>query len=595
MASRAGLEPRSQQPFYTTITNVKEVFTDGQGKPASVDLPLVTLPAGTVLFRGIRIPNVQEGEDVRYFYRDFLGDPEGTSDVCLSPTHNVFFYPIPYVMFGAHNVGSTFQSIQMVVLVHPITVVCSISPSKWVRGITNRFGGSAPYQKCSTVRGDRCHRLSAKEEEALKYDNCLTPEYQKKSGTRGWMAIADLDSINPMKIQGDGPMLSYIQGLEKRMPGEGGALLASLYTDDNRHAGYPEIAMYPYKNHKGLLTRKCRTERNAISLIAEEAGADNLNYLPIATITKDGVIDMVGGHFMYDRLSVKENTFTRTAANQQPEIEGNLRGLMKRLESQGITLPFYGKGTLSFDMRTGFYVLPQVLQQKESLYLPLRSPQEKWTSLTYSLLFRTFMSSKYMEVEESTGLKRAMIFNRPPVLAEIFKKVGIEMPKGFSGLLGRAAGLFKKNMTPVAKAAAAPASLAARPASLTLAARPASLTLAARPASLARPTAASLTERATALEPAQRQYEESVRLSKVASRKYPTFEESLDTYPPYVAPPPAPPPNTSLPPWKRGGTRSAASKNSKSKTRKSKSRRSHASFARLFRDVWKQHVQVKHQ
>jgi hypothetical protein len=383
MASRPpALDPGSQQPFYTTITTVKEAFIDNQGKPGSVDLPLVTLPAGTVLFRGIRIPNVAAGEDVRYFYRDFLGDPEGTSEVCLSPTHNVFFYPIPYVMFGAHNVGSTFQSIQMVVLVHPITLVCSISPSKWVRGITNRFGGTAPYQKCSTVRGDRCHRLSAKEEEALKYDNCLTPEYQQKSGTRGWMAIADLDSINPMKIQGDGPMLTYIQELEKRMPGEGASLLASLYTDDNRHAGYPEIAMYPYKNHKGLFKRKCRTERNAISLIAEEAGADNLNYLPIATITKDGVIDMVGGHFMYDRLSIKENTFTRAATNQQPEIEGNLRGLMKRLESQGITLPFYGKGTLSFDMRTGFYVLPQVLQQKESLYLPLRSPQEKWTSLT---------------------------------------------------------------------------------------------------------------------------------------------------------------------------------------------------------------------
>jgi hypothetical protein len=175
------------------------------------------------------------------------------------------------------------------------------------------------------------------------------------------------------------------------------------------------------------------------------------------------------------------------------------------------------------------------------------------------------MPAKYMELEEGTGLQRAMIFNRPPVLADIFKKVGIEMPKGFSGLLGRAAGLFKKNMTPAVKASAA--------------------SLTARAAALSPPTSS-----------AQRQYEESVRLSKVASRQYPTFEESLATYPAYVPPPPAPPPNTSLPPWKRGGTRSAAaSKKSKSKTRKMKSKCSHESFARLFRDVWKQHVQVKHQ
>jgi hypothetical protein len=163
-----------------------------------------------------------------------------------------------------------------------------------------------------------------------------------------------------------------------------------------------------------------------------------------------------------------------------------------------------------------------------------------------------------MELEEGTGLQRAMIFNRPPVLADIFKKVGIEMPKGFSGLLGRAAGLFKKNMTP-AGPRHAPAS-----------------------------TAAAL---APSTSSAQRQYEESVRLSKVASRQYPTFEESLNTYPPYVPPTPGPPPNTSLPPWKRGGTRSRT-KNSKSKTRKAKP--SHTSFGRLFRDVWKQHVQVKH-
>ena len=93
-------------PFYVQVTPVKETWNDVFGTPAEFDFPMVTLPPGTVLFRGVKIPNTAEGDDARYFYKDYLGDPEDKDTVCLNPTHNTFFYPFPYVAFGAHNVGA---------------------------------------------------------------------------------------------------------------------------------------------------------------------------------------------------------------------------------------------------------------------------------------------------------------------------------------------------------------------------------------------------------------------------------------------------------------------------------------------------------
>jgi len=245
------------QPFYYQITPTNEVYKTAAGLSTSLDLPLITLPPGTVLFRGMKVPNPAE-VDSRVFYRDYLGDPEGTRHVCMRPTQNVFFYPFPYVAFGANEVGKTFYMMQMVVLVHPVNVVCSINPSQWVRGMGQRFDGTAPYRRCDTFPLS-CHPLTQREKEGLSYDNCLSPEYQVRSGTRGWMALADLDSFNPtQKKDGiskqpskDSSMKLYIKTLESRKPGTGAELAAWSYTDAHRHHGFPEISLYPYKTHQG--------------------------------------------------------------------------------------------------------------------------------------------------------------------------------------------------------------------------------------------------------------------------------------------------------------------------------------------------------
>jgi len=463
MATRPG---SNTTPFYIEITNVKEDYQNSQGAPQSIDLPLVSLPAGTVLFRGLKIPNAREGEDIRYFYRDFLGSPEGREDVCLSPIHNVFFYPFPYVAFGANDVGKTFNMMQMVVLVNPVTVVCAISPSRLVRGKSkaNEYTGTAPWQRCSNFSGPNydCHPQSPKEAEAKTYDNCLRPEYQVRSGTRGWMAIARDDSLNPKPkgFQFQAPMSSmgtFLKALNTQIPGQGKKATLWAYTDENRKAGFPEIALYPYKVHKGpqLLTRHCSTEKDAIRLMEREAANDNLNYLPIAAFTKDSMIDMTSGYFTYDRLNVRNNSFNTVSA--QESIIENMHEFMEKLQTSGMTLPHYGPSLLSFDSRTGFFAFNSIVPPSyRSLLMPLQTEQEQMRALKYMIVFRTYFPEKFMEVQtigEGFSVRRAMVFNRPGGLANVLKDLQMEVPKEFREPIQRAARYYQQDSAPAPKRA----------------------------------------------------------------------------------------------------------------------------------------------
>ena len=447
--------------FFYQITPTNEPFTNKDGITESVDLPLITLPPGTVLFRGMKIPNPAE-VDARAFYRDYLGDPEG-SIVCMRPTNNVFFYPFP-VAFGAHQIGSGFDMIQMVVLVHPLTVVCSISPSQWVRGVAQRYSGNAPYRRCDSFPLT-CHPLTAKEKEAQTYDNCLSPEYQVKSGTRGWMAVANLDSFNPKgQDSKSSTMSTYIRALEARRPGAGAELAAWSYTDAARHHGFPEISVYPYRVHQGnrLLKRSCSNAAAAVKLMAKEAQADNLMFLPLATFTAKGTVDMVKGLFSYEALGVAANNFAVPLTDKQSAIETHMAGYMDMLQTKGIFLPSFGPGKLSLDTRTGFYMLPQVVprsltvplpsadptgsQPYKFLAMPLDTPDAKRRALTYIIMFRNVVPAKFMEkygLDKGFGVRRAMAFDRPPVLPRVFDELGLDVPRSFKDGIGRAAKLFQ--------------------------------------------------------------------------------------------------------------------------------------------------------
>lgn len=464
---------KGKPPFYEKVTLLTERFMR-DGIPDNEDLALVTLPPGTVLFRGLKIPNQAAGVDPRIFYRDFLGDPEGRDNVCMNSTHNTFFYPFPYVAFGADQVGQDFDMMIMVVLVHPVNVVCSISPSRSVRGTAKGFSGDAPFQRCDGIvtKIPRCHPLTEKEKEDAQWDNCLNPKYQVASGTRGWMAIAQRDALNTKVVREWGKagapksetyMWEYMNGLKSRHPDVCADLLASSYTDSNKNNGFPEIVLYPFKTHLGEkpYKQKCSSVATAIRLMQKEAEKDNFNYLPVAAFTKDGVIDMVNGFFTQETLGLSANAFSTSAASKQPAIESVVKAHMEKLQTQGLVLPVYGPGALSFDTRTGFYILPQVVprslvvvnkEQEESakkqppvpysrLCIPLATETDKRRVTNYKMMFRNFSLLNFMKnygIETKFGLNRAMVFDRPPVLTALFKLFGMAIPKEFIYGLKRA-------------------------------------------------------------------------------------------------------------------------------------------------------------
>jgi hypothetical protein len=231
--------------------------------------------------------------------------------------------------------------------------------------------------------------------------------------------------------------------------------------------------------------------------MAKEATSDNLNFLPLATFTRNGTIDMVNGFFTPDSLGVSENSFSTPAADKQPVIEQKIGEYMDLLQTRGVKLPFFGAGKLSLDTRTGFYILPQVVprnlmvpvpaepvapasvggggssaaatvatsQPYRFLTLGLDTAEAKKRALNYILIFRNAIPAKFMEkygLDKGFGIRRAMVFDRPPVLPRVFQELGLDVPKEFRAGIARAAALFQKNSgapkkTKVAAGAAAAA------------------------------------------------------------------------------------------------------------------------------------------
>lgn len=425
--------------FYTTVTRVKDYESDTK-------INLVTLPAGTVLFRGIRLPT----ENSLSFYSDYLGVPSSGSSMCLKPTHNVFFYAQPLVCFGAHNVGPLFDAVQVVVLVKDVNVICMIRPSPMVRGEGKRYSGDAPIQRCSNFK-ESCGDLTEDAVKQLSYDNCLLPAYQRRSGTRGWMAIANLDSIEP-KLE-DEPTLTpsmgpYLKGLEQRQPGVGSLLAASTYVDATKtekgklpRAGFPEIVLYPYATapEDTSLYQPCSSDFQAMALIAKHAKKDNLLYLPLATITAKGIVDMISGHFSADRVTGGGSPLP--AVGGQSAVEANVTRYLNNVMRYGLRIPFYGGGAMSFDMRTGFYVMPQVtvpayrpnLLPIDSNQAPAKRKDIQASLRKYLLKARMYSDDTYgKEISLPTGpVPNAFIFSRPILLMPIFKAIGIGIPKDF--------------------------------------------------------------------------------------------------------------------------------------------------------------------
>lgn len=476
---------------HLNIYNDFYTYTKASGSTEALAVPLFEIPAGTLLFRGVQLPNPKKDEDPRLFVRDWLGYPKGDR-FCMTPTHNTFFYTSPYVPFGAHTVGEWFNAIMVYQTVKDLRVITMISPSDWTRGgkEMKSLDGTAPIQRCDKFDYSCLESktsIEAKKEKELKtWDNCIRPQYAKEKHVSGWMAIADYDSLDNFKegLKGkDTTMGKYIMELESRLPGKGLDLLASTYTDKTNHRGFPELVLFPWSERSWSEERgpenlytEARTEEDAADAIAQMS--DKFNYLPIACITERGILEAFTGDFKAGDLP-KYATSALPGPMTRAKIDKLQSEYLESLMTKGFTIEGLGTGKMRFDIRTGFLTIDlftkYYLDPYTSTWAPytnflmdLSTEENRDRALEYKIKYRTYDVKKYgqgFSIDEAgnrmfvqdparqpklidgTPISREFVFERPDELYKQFKELGLKLPSKMIPFVWAATEVYQKNIS----------------------------------------------------------------------------------------------------------------------------------------------------
>ena len=388
---------------------------------------LVDLPAGTILFRGERVPDATENE--LNFYRDFLGTIGVEGKYCMAPNYNVFFYPFPFVPFGVRGYGKRFNAIQMYVTRKKVTVVCMISPSTQVRGNPKGYDMAMPIIRCNNLveqlgREDvLCGVTGEKRKDKLRqmtYDNCLNPNLLGKGvPLNGWMAIAENDSIDIFErdkktgrkkyemLPKFSPLGTYLKQFTRRAQtytrsiSQLPEVLSWMYKDANPkphpHRGYPEIALHPWSPHPGneMIYTDVKTVEEALDFI--EKNSSRFTYLPLACFTKSQTLDGIGTDYKVSNIDPQTNRskwsrMSKEDAKKVPKeqreaaekeaaeaskqrhetregIEKQIHQYMRVAMEEGLDIPGIGLSKIVFDTRTGFYVLDSFIRKRKPVLI----------------------------------------------------------------------------------------------------------------------------------------------------------------------------------------------------------------------------------
>lgn len=169
-------------------------------------------------------------------------------------------------------------------------------------------------------------------------------------------------------------------------------------------------------------------------------------------ITKKGIVNVIGGaddYFSYDRIQADASMFREPTVNQQHAIEKHLQSYLNYLKKDGLTLPYYGRGSLKFDTRTGFFVLPQLISDAvyKSYLIPLNSPKAEHVAYAYSIMVRNYSKKNMGDdivINPEVSIPRNFIFSRPASMMNVVKALKVQLPGVFLEYLAKGSELFKK-------------------------------------------------------------------------------------------------------------------------------------------------------
>lgn len=313
----------------------------------------ITIPKGTVLFRGIRF---EEGDRFEKLFSELVGyksvreDPQGLD---ISPTMNVFFYPSPYVSqcidkFNVHIIYLTNYDLELFLM---------IKPSLHHRGMREDEENpiTSLIKKCDQISEiDKCG-FKMKEEDACFTDKIL----EIFPHILGYIAIASTDK--------DKFLVQYKKFIKHRSYEKIFQILPCVSSDSRDYIGIPEIVLYPLHQRRNTCVNLRRymygNEKIVKYCIQNRA---QFNYFPLLYITKNA-------RYTFDDLEYEKNIdcIRKTAEEPiQEEYTGYnkhlfineklfkiLHRLLNRFLSPAGILINNILYKFSNDTRTGFYIV----------------------------------------------------------------------------------------------------------------------------------------------------------------------------------------------------------------------------------------------
>ena len=231
------------------------------------DVNIVTLPKGTVLFRGYsREKNIID---------DYVGYNTGKNNTTVVPEdYNVFFYPYP---FAVEEYFTHFATFVIVVLQYDVQIVSQVYPS------TNTHNDM--YQNYAYVKPCIPRTM----------DPCLTADFMK-----AYPEIVGQIGLFPGDVEAMNAIYSEKVETFKYWKN---------FMDYSGYIGVPEVILYPFKERQKTksFSEKDKTFESLNSRIKE------YNYVPIVITDKENyknIVDSLLSTEGYNGMKIKMNPVT---------------------------------------------------------------------------------------------------------------------------------------------------------------------------------------------------------------------------------------------------------------------------------------------
>lgn len=304
-----------------------QTYTLGDG----FSFETITIPKGTLLFRGIQFSDLTPREHITEFVN--YGS-------CIPPTKNVYFYPVPYAAvgvnsFNVHIVYTTNYDLELLLLV---------KPSKGSK--PNASEDETDYQRILRI----CSKLAKKDacgHTMNEDDPCFTDMFLDTfPHIMGYIGLdaGDVDTF----------FGRYRAMLKNSMKNEIGQIIPSIVENSRGIIGIPEIVVHPLHLRRNTVVRLKkdfnRSENQIQNIINHRA---RWNYTPLLYVSSTDIFSLP------DLLDATNIEKLRSAPFIN-KLKGNplfrnLDMIMKSLSSKdGYTIQ---KATfrVKIDLRTGFY------------------------------------------------------------------------------------------------------------------------------------------------------------------------------------------------------------------------------------------------